>query len=35
MKYSGLEKALFAAHIVLIIASISVAFIPNMLLYVG
>ena len=35
MRYSGLEKILFAAHIVVIIASIAVAFIPNMLLYVG
>lgn len=35
MRYSGLEKILFAAHIVVIIASIAVAFIPDMLLYVG
>ena len=34
-KYSGLEKILFAAHIVVIIASIAVVFIPDMLLFVG
>ncbi len=35
IKYSGLEKVLFLAHIVAIIVSIAVAFVPNMLLYVG
>ncbi len=35
VKYSGLEKLLFAAHIVAIVASIAVAFIPDMLLFVG
>lgn len=35
VKYSGLEKILFVAHIVVIVVSIAVAFIPNMLLYVG
>lgn len=35
IKYSGLEKILFAAHIIVIVVSIAVAFIPNMLLYVG
>ena len=34
-KYSGLEKILFAAPIVAIIASIAVVFIPDMLLFVG
>ncbi len=35
VKYSSLEKILFIAHIVIIIVSISVAFIPDMLLFVG
>ncbi len=35
IRFSGLEKVLFAAHIVIIIVSIAVAFIPDMLLYVG
>ena len=34
IKYSGLEKILFVAHIVAIIASIAVVFIPDMLLFV-
>ncbi len=35
IKYSGLEKILFVAHIVIIIVSIAVVFIPDMLLFVG
>lgn len=35
IKYNGLEKILFVAHIVAIIASVAVVFIPDMLLYVG
>ena len=33
IKYSGLEKLLFAAHLVVIVASIAVAFLPK--LFVG
>ena len=29
-KYSGLEKLLFAAHIVVIVVSIAVAFLPKL-----
>ncbi len=32
-KYSGLEKLLFAAHLVVIVVSIAVAFLPK--LFVG
>lgn len=32
-KYSGLEKLLFAAHLVIIVVSIAVAFLPK--LFVG
>lgn len=35
IKYSKLEKILFAACIVIVVVSIAVAFIPNMLLFVG
>lgn len=35
IKYSGLEKILFAAHIVAIVVSIAVVFVPDMLLFVG
>lgn len=33
IKYSGLEKLLFAAHLVVIVVSITVAFLPK--LFVG
>ena len=32
-KYSGLEKLLFAAHLVVIVVSVAVAFLPK--LFVG
>lgn len=34
MRYSGLEKVLFVAHLVVIAISIAVAFIPGMLPFV-
>lgn len=35
IKYSGLEKTIFVVQLVVIVISIAVAFIPDMLLYVG
>lgn len=35
IKYSGLEKTLFVVQLVVVVVSIAVAFIPDMLLYVG
>lgn len=35
IKYSGLEKTLFVVQLVVVVVSIVVAFIPDMLLYVG
>ncbi|CAM2892610.1 hypothetical protein HEBU111660_05275 [Helicobacter burdigaliensis] len=35
IKYSGLEKILFIANVVIAIVSIAVVFIPDMLLYLG
>ena len=35
IRYSGLEKTLFVVQLVVVVVSIAVAFIPDMLLYVG